>query len=116
MRSLSLSSCFSFGTQARSLGVSGFFVVGGIVAFTNVESVRECSTALGFVESWHPSPGREDHNIDGTRFVSVWNDNRAENVGDMSEGKDGEYGAGADDGDGGEASRGCMEAYEVFIS
>ena len=102
------------------MGASGFLAI-GIVPFTNVESEREWPAALvvagvGFVESWQPSLECEDHNIDGTKFVSVWNDNRAENVGDMSEGKDGEYGAGADDGDGGEASRGCMEAYEVFIS
>lgn len=54
------------------------------------------------VEPEHPSPMREDHNIDGTgiKFVSVWNDSRAENVGDMSEDRDGEYGAGVgDDGD-----------------
>ena len=40
-----------------------------------------------------PAPDeRGDHNIDGTgiRFVSVWNDNRAASVGDISDGRDGE--------------------------
>ena len=95
-RSRSFSSCFSFGTNVRSLAASGFNTA-VVVAFTKVESVREWSgdpeletlESLGLA-SKHPPLERGDHRSEGTgmKFVSVWNDSRA-SVGDMSDGEAG---------------------------
>lgn len=42
------------------------------------------------LESKHPPPVLGDHSIEGTKFVSVWNESRAASVGDMNEERDGE--------------------------
>lgn len=72
IRILSFSSCLSFGTYVRSLGVSGF-ATALADAFTNDEEVREWSgesepemveSLVG--ESKNPLPERGDHSSDGT--------------------------------------------------
>ena len=75
IRSLSFSSCRSFGTYVRSLGISGRATAVVVAdAFTNVEEVRVWSGGEPAFErdeslvdeSKHPPLERGDHNNDGT--------------------------------------------------